>query len=232
MGIIHKKCEVCDNPFETIFSKKKYCSEDCKKKVVKLQQRAKYFRKKAAIEKDPEIKKRFLLQSKMGFNAFCDECDKIFNTHGKKAVRYCSDECRKIARLRGFRIKQRQKRGVDIQIDGVIKKSILFKRKDEAFKEKKMKEREFKFNVLEDNKIKNCLVCKNTFKVGQGGGKYCSDECKDIAKREYYMNNRKTLADEKFEAEKTEEFTINPFFLKRGDVNKIKGIASSLSVGA
>ena len=88
------ECHQCGTEFQTKFPKTKYCGDECKAEVNKLQLRAKYFRHKAKIETDPKAKEKYLLQSKMGFNAFCDGCGTVFDTGGIKAVRYCSNDCR------------------------------------------------------------------------------------------------------------------------------------------
>jgi hypothetical protein len=87
-------CAICKTSFETEWVKAKYCSNDCKKKAEKIQQRAKYYRKKARIEKDPLKKRKYLKMSEMGTKAFCANCNAIFETFGQNK-KYCSDKCQK-----------------------------------------------------------------------------------------------------------------------------------------
>ena len=85
-------CKICKNEFETPWPKSNHCSKECQKVSAKLQQRAKYFRRKAREAPNDILRNRYLKQSEMGTKAFCEHCNRVFDTFGKN-VRYCSKEC-------------------------------------------------------------------------------------------------------------------------------------------
>ena len=103
-----RMCKICQTPFSTRFPKSRLCSDECKKMDIKLQQRAKYFRRKARETDNPILKEKYLKQSGMGTKAFCDHCQNEFETYGQKAVRYCSEECKKEAKYKSRKRKVRE----------------------------------------------------------------------------------------------------------------------------
>jgi predicted nucleic acid-binding Zn ribbon protein len=92
--LLDRNCSICHQDFKTYWSKEKYCSGECKEYAVKLQQRAKYFRRKARQTDDPVQKQKYLKQAQMGTKAFCGYCSAVFETFGQN-LQYCSDNCRK-----------------------------------------------------------------------------------------------------------------------------------------
>lgn len=78
-----RKCIICGREFKFTKYHKKYCSEECRYKGMLANNRKsnrKHYRPSTGVEQS------------------CKECNKIFISH--KNSGYCSQECRKIARLR------------------------------------------------------------------------------------------------------------------------------------
>jgi hypothetical protein len=90
-------CKICNNNFETPWPKSKHCSDECNKVSIKIQQRAKYYRRKAREAPTKTLKDKYIQKSKMGTKSFCKYCGDIFDTFGKN-IAYCNDICRKNAK--------------------------------------------------------------------------------------------------------------------------------------
>jgi len=217
--IQHKNCDICNELFETVWSKTKYCSKECKKIAIKSEQRRKYFRRKAKIELDPKTKERYLMQSKDALLSFCDECDVSFKLKPNQVSKFCCEECRHNARKRSARICRKQRRMGTPKVKKESKSISQFPVEHKRF----------------------CKVCNSSFKTtgknGQGGGKYCSDKCKDKAKHLRYISQKDDIITrriEELEIEKMEQKigNINPYWLHRGDICKSTRIGSVLSMGA
>jgi len=98
-AVYTRVCKICKNEFETQWPKSNHCSKECRKVSTKLQQRAKYFRKKAREAPNDILRNRYIKQSEMGTKAYCNYCNGIFDTFGKN-TQYCSAECRANAKRR------------------------------------------------------------------------------------------------------------------------------------
>ena len=92
-------CNQCQLKFETPWAKARYCSDECKAKATKLQQRQKHLRRKARETSDPELRNKYLrLASINDFIEECSWCQRDFNTRGKR-IKYCCSYCKKEAQL-------------------------------------------------------------------------------------------------------------------------------------
>lgn len=85
---LYKKCKICDKAFEANGKRRKYCSDECAYKATLETNR----RSNARRYEERKAKRRALVKPKR-----CARCGVEFMPFG--AQKYCSDKCRRDARL-------------------------------------------------------------------------------------------------------------------------------------
>ena len=173
--ILHKVCPVCGAEFETTYTHKKYCSEECAAKA----------------QQETREQWRYRTGSKKIYHRTCPECGaEIETSHNLK--KYCSDQCRDEATKKlqdaynKKKLEERRKKS-QAQKATKIKPQTKKIKPQSASKIKPVKEKPVKvtqepviipINPETGKYIVTCVGCGKTFETPDKSQRYCSFRCR------------------------------------------------------
>lgn len=119
--------------------------------------------------------------------ADCLYCGKPLPTPTRGVQKYCSSECKRLARnkrVRDMRVSVCPPKVRECRECG---KDFLAKRINQIFCSQKCKDKYHGGRIKDRTTI--CLICGKEFiATHKGPALYCGDECRNVAKRQYYDN--------------------------------------------